>query len=202
VHPRYDNVANLARDTDLILRIRARDRSALEELYVCYYPRIARFLARFAPGREDTEEIVNDTFMVVWMRANVFRSESQVSTWIFGIAYRVAMRLLRRRRRHRRGESILSQQEQHQDPAPDADLKECLDAALAGLSVEQRMTVTLAYQMGFSVEEISRIMQSPIGTVKSRMFHARQNLRESVRGKAAIKTAAVGHGGLGLTAPR
>jgi RNA polymerase sigma-70 factor (ECF subfamily) len=192
VHPRY-NKANLARDTDLILRIQARDRLALEELYLCYYPRIARFLARFAPAREDTEEIVNDTFMVVWMRARIFRSESQVSTWIFGIAYRVAMHALRRQRRHRRGQSILSLQEQHEDPTPDADLKECLDAALARLPVEQRVTVTLAYQMGFSVEEISRIMQSPTGTVKSRMFHARQNLRECVRGKPAIKTAAVGH---------
>jgi RNA polymerase sigma-70 factor (ECF subfamily) len=192
VHPRY-NKANLARDTDLILRIQARDRSALEELYLCYYPRIARFLARFAPAREDSEEIVNDTFMVVWMRARIFRSESQVSTWIFGIAYRVAMHALRRQRRHRRGQSILSLQEQHEDPTPDADLKECLDAALARLPVEQRVTVTLAYQMGFSVEEISRIMKSPTGTVKSRMFHARQNLRECVRGKPAIKTAAVGH---------
>jgi RNA polymerase sigma-70 factor, ECF subfamily len=181
VHPRY-NQTNLARDTDLILRIQACDRSALEELYLCYYPRIARFLARFAPGREDTEEIINDTFMVVWMRARVFRSESHVSTWIFGIAYRVAMRSLRRQKRHRRGRSILNGQEQHQDATPDADLKECLDAALARLPVEQRMTVTLAYQIGFSVEEISRIMQSPIGTVKSRMFHARQNLRECVRG--------------------
>jgi RNA polymerase sigma-70 factor, ECF subfamily len=191
VHPRH-NEANLARDGDLILRIRARDRSALEELYLCYHPRIARFLARFAPGREDAEEIINDTFMAVWMRAGVFRSESQVSTWIFGIAYRVAMRSLGWRRRHRRGQSILSRQERHQEPTPGADLRECLDAALARLPVEQRVTLTLAYQIGFSVEEISRIMQAPIGTVKSRMFHARQNLRECVRGKAAIKTAAVG----------
>ena len=168
MHPRY-NKANLVRDADLILRIQARDRLALEELYLCYYPRIARFLARFAPAREDTEEIVNDTFMIVWMRAGMFRSESQVSTWIFGIVYRVAMRALRRQRRHRRGQST-----------PDADLKECLDAALARLPVEQRVTVTLAYQIGCSVEEISRIMQSPIGTVKSRMFHARQSLRECV----------------------
>ena len=192
MHPRYNSVANLARDAELVLRIQARDRSALEELYLCYFPRIARFLARFAPGREDTEEIINDTFMAVWMRARVFRSESQVSTWIFSIAYRVAMRSLRRQRRHRRGRSILSLQEQHQDPAPDADLKECLDAALARLPAEQRVTVTLAYHIGYSVEEISRIMQSPIGTVKSRMFHARQNLRECVRGGAANNAVAVG----------
>jgi hypothetical protein len=71
-----------------------------------------------------------------------------------------------------------------------ATLKEWLDAALARLPEEQRVTATLAYQMGFSVEEISRIMQSPIGTVKSRMFHARQNLRECVQKKAASKSAA------------
>jgi RNA polymerase sigma-70 factor, ECF subfamily len=174
------------------LRIQTRDRSALEKLYLRYYPRIARFLARFPSAHEDIDEIINDTFMVVWTRAGDFRSESQVSTWIIGIAYRVAMRSLRRQRRQLRSRSALIQQEQYLDPTPDAELKEWLDAALARLPEEQRVTATLAYQMGFSVEEISRIMQSPIGTVKSRMFHARQNLRECVQKKATTKSAAAG----------
>jgi RNA polymerase sigma factor (sigma-70 family) len=108
------------------------------------------------------------------------------------------MRSLRRQRRQRRGQSVLIQQEQYPAPTPDADLpdadlQEWLDAALARLPEEQRVTVTLAYQIGFSVEEISRITQSPIGTVKSRMFHARQNLRECVQKKAPTKSAALGH---------
>jgi RNA polymerase sigma-70 factor, ECF subfamily len=169
-HPRFDDASSLARDVDLMLRIQARDRSALEALYGSYYPGIARFLARFAPDREDIEEIITDTFMVVWTRAGAFRSESRVSTWLIGIAYRVAMRSLRRQKGQRRGRTALMAQE--------SDMTQWLDAAFARLPDEQRVTVTLAYQMGFSVGEISRIMESPIGTVKSRMFLARQHLRE------------------------
>ena len=78
---------NPSRETDgeLLAAIRDGDRRALEELYLSYHRRLARFLSRFTPRYENVEEIVNDTFMVVWQNAKDFRSASQVSTWIFGI---------------------------------------------------------------------------------------------------------------------
>jgi RNA polymerase sigma-70 factor (ECF subfamily) len=70
--------------------------------------------------------------------------------------------------------------EQCADPAPDTEMTNWLECALGRLPVKLRITVTLAYQMGFSVEEISQITKTPTGTVKSRMFHARLRLRDIV----------------------
>lgn len=164
-------------DLGLIIAVQACDRLAFEKLYFGYYHRLTSFLARFTKCLENVEEIINDTFMVVWMRAKDFRRESKVSTWIFGIAYRTAMKQLRRQ------QDVSSLQPvgdlpQSGDPATDIDTKDWLRCAFALLPLDQRITLTLAYQMGYSVKEIARITESPVGTVKSRMFHARVRLHE------------------------
>jgi RNA polymerase sigma-70 factor (ECF subfamily) len=161
----------------LIIAIQARDRLAFEKLYLGYYYRLTRFLARFTKRLENIEEIINDTFMVIWMRAKDFRHESKVSTWIFGIAYRTAMKQLRRQR-HVPSLQSVGDLPDSGDPARDIDAEDWLSCAFARLPLEQRITLTLAYQMGYSVKEIARITESPVGTVKSRMFHARVKLHE------------------------
>jgi RNA polymerase sigma-70 factor (ECF subfamily) len=163
-------------DLGSIIAVRARDRLAFEKLYLGYYQRLTRFLGRFTI-RENIEEIINDTFMVIWMHAKDFRHESKVSTWIIGIAYRTAMRQLRRQR-HVSSRQPVGDFSESDDPITDIETKDWLSCALACLPLEQRITVTLAYQMGYSVEEIARITESPLGTVKSRMFHARIKLHE------------------------
>ncbi len=164
-------------DLGLIIAVQARDRPAFEKLYLGYYFRLTRFLARFTMSPENIEEIINDTFMVIWMRAKDFRHESKVCTWIFGIAYRTAMKQLRRPRHVSSLQSVGDLPESG-DPARDIDMEDWLSCALARLPLEQRITLMLAYQMGYSVREIARITESPVGTVKSRMFHARVKLQE------------------------
>ncbi len=164
-------------DLGLIIAVQARDRLAFEKLYLGYYYRLTRFLARFTKSLENIEEIINDTFMVIWMRAKDFRHESKVSTWIIGIAYRTAMKQLRRQRHVSSLQSVGDLPESG-DPTADIDTTDWLSCALARLPLEQRITLTLAYQMGYSVKEIARITESPVGTVKSRMFHARVKLHE------------------------
>src|SRR5258708_39282896 len=85
-------------DNDLLVAVAAGNRQALEELYLSYHRRLARFLSRFTQRYENIEEIINDTFMVVWQNAKDFRSASQVSTWIIGIAYRTALKSFRRQK--------------------------------------------------------------------------------------------------------
>jgi RNA polymerase sigma-70 factor, ECF subfamily len=177
-HPILDKALIAIDDTLLIVAIQSRDRAALTRLYLRYHRRLARFLARTTERREDIEEIINDTFMVVWTHAAAFRSESLVSTWIIGIAYRLALRSLRRQKRRFPEWSTGILVEQSADPARNTEETNWLDCALGRLSVTLRTTVTLAYQMGFSVEEISQITKTPVGTVKSRMFHARLKLRD------------------------
>jgi len=164
-------------DSGLIVAVQARDRPAFEKLYLRYHHRLVRFLARFTKRHENIEEIINDTFMVVWMRARDFRHESKVSTWIFGIAYRTAMKQLRRQRHVSSLESVGDLRESA-DPSAEIDTQDWLSRTLARLPLEQRIALTLAYQMGYSVQEIARITESPVGTVKSRMFHARVRLHE------------------------
>ncbi len=173
----------IAGDGDDILldAISSGDRRALEALYLAYYRRLTRFLSRFSAGPESVDEIINDTFLVVWQHAKDFRRASRVSTWIIGIAYRLALKSLRQRnaadRPHLPGDP-----EAHADPTGDAEVRDWLDSGLALLPPEQRLTLQLAYGMGHSLEEIAAITGCPVGTVKARMFHAREKLRHSLPG--------------------
>ena len=165
-------------DFDLLAAIAAGSRPALEQLYHGYHRRLARFLSRFTSRYENVEEIINDTFMIVWQRANDFRSDSQVSTWIFGIAYRTALKSLRRQRNHSAALSLDESPEQIVNPDADTEMQDWVAHGLNCLSVEHRLTLELAYRMGHSLEEIAAITDTPVGTVKARMFHARRRLRE------------------------
>jgi RNA polymerase sigma-70 factor, ECF subfamily len=166
------------RDSELLAAVAEGNRRALEELYLGYHRRLARFVSRFTPRYENVEEVVNDTFMVVWQSAREFRHASQVSTWIMGIAYRTALKSLRRQKHHSAAQSLDDYPEQTSDPTLETEVKDWLKIGLNQLPMEQRLTLELAYHMGHSLEEIALITDSPVGTVKARMFHARKKLRE------------------------
>jgi RNA polymerase sigma-70 factor (ECF subfamily) len=165
-------------DNDLLTAVAAGNRRALEELYLGYHRRLTRFLSRITPRYENVEEIINDTFMVVWQSAKDFRHASQVSTWIIGIAYRTALKSLRRQKHHAGARSLDDCPEQTTDPTLDTEIQDWLRHGLNQLSAEQRLTLELAYHMGHSLEEIAAITECPVGTVKARMFHAREKLRQ------------------------
>jgi len=165
------------RDKELLIAVAAGSRRALEELYLGYHRRLARFLSRFTSRYENVEEIINDTFMVVWQSAKDFRHASQVSTWIIGIAYRTALKSLRRQKNHAGAHSLDDYPEQSVDPMFETEVQDWLKQGLDQLPVEQRLTLELAYHMGHSLEEIAAITDCPVGTVKARMFHAREKLR-------------------------
>ena len=165
-------------DNDLLIAVAAGNRQALEELYLSYQRRLARFLSRFTRRHENIEEIINDTFMVVWCNANDFRFASQVSSWIFGIAYRTALKSIRRQQNHSAGRSLEECPEQTVDPVLETEIQDWVMCGLNRLPDEQRVAVELACHKGHSLTEIAEITGAPIGTVKARMFHARQKLRQ------------------------
>ena len=167
----------------LLARIASRDAQAMHELYHLYHRRLARFLMRMTSRYDLAEEVINDTFWVVWQHAADFRGASQLSTWIFGIAYRRALKTLKRVRPEvpaEEGEGL----EQVEEPWLQAELREWLGVALAKLPHEQRMVLELAYHIGHSCEEIAVIMECPVNTVKTRMFHARRKLKGLLTGLA------------------
>ena len=165
-------------DSGLLARIAAKDRQALEALYLGYHRRLARFLSRFTQSYENVEEIINDTFMVVWRRADDFRWESQVSSWIFGIAYRTALKSIRRQKYHSAAQSLDEWRVQTVDPVLEAETRDWVRNGLNRLPDEQRLTLELAYHMGYSLLEIANMTNAQVGTVKARMFLARQKLRQ------------------------
>ena len=173
-------------DEDLLRDVARGDRRALDALYLGYHRRLARFLARVAPQYETVEEVINDTFLVVWQRAKDFRGASRVSTWIIGIAYRIALKSLRRNDGLVGAQRFDTMPEPWVEPTKDAELRDWVAHGLSHLPVEQRLALELAYNMGHSIEEIAEITGSPVGTVKARMFHAREKLRQHLPALAGV----------------
>jgi RNA polymerase sigma-70 factor, ECF subfamily len=166
------------RDSELLIAIAGGSRQALGDLYLGYHRRLVRFLSRFTSSYENTEEIINDTFLVVWQSAKDFRFESQVSTWIVSIAYRTLTKSLRSQKNHLQVQSWGQSTEQSVDPTLNAEVQDWLTQGLSQLPVEQRLTLELAFHMGHSLQEIASITDCPVSTVKARLFHARAKLRQ------------------------
>lgn len=149
-----------------------------DQLFHQYHDRLFRFVWRVTGSTDLVEEVTNDTMLAVWKQAAQFQFRSKVSTWIFGIAYRTALRALRKNKRHvqHRLEQDLDllEAENHGDQT---ELRDLVEIALRRLSPEQRAIVELTYFMGCSYEEIAATLSCPVGTVKSRMFNVRKKLR-------------------------
>ncbi len=177
--PTYRGAVGTARETDLIARVAEGDRRAFEELYNLYHRRMARFLTRLTHRYDVAEEIINDTFWVVWRKAREFRGDSQPSTWILGIAYRKARNAFRSAARlQEKNLAAVPEPLTNDEPASAEELRDWLGQALAQLPVEQRLAVELCYELGYSCEEIAAIMNCPVNTVKTRLFHARAKLQK------------------------
>jgi RNA polymerase sigma-70 factor, ECF subfamily len=174
-------------ERDLLQRVSCGDRRAFQQLYVNYHGRLARFLLRVTRTRADLEEIINDTLLIVWRRSGDFRGDSRVSTWIFGIAYRCALRSIRTAARWSRASALPVHEGEPvvDDVAACTADRQVVEFALSRLPAEQRLALILAYRMGYSCEEIAATAQCPVNTVKTRMFHARHRLRAIIDSAAA-----------------
>ena len=172
-------------DARLLARISCRDRRAFEALYRAYHPRLTRFLMTFLGRPPLVEEVLNDTMLVVWKRPEGFNGTSKVSTWIFAIAYRTALKA-----RARQDEAIEDRQSEFRisaEPGPEQQLSRIqaqaqLQAALGQLSPDHRAVVDLTYFHEVGYREIAEILDCPVGTVKTRMHHARRHLKHALPG--------------------
>jgi RNA polymerase sigma factor (sigma-70 family) len=172
-----------ASDVLLVGRVAAGDQSAFEALYRTYHPRLDRFLGLITSRRTIVEEALNDTMLVVWKRSDTFNRQSKVSTWIFAIAYRTALKALRTQ-----DEPVdtIADELASDDAGPEQLLsadqtRAVLARAMEGLSAEQRSVLVLTYFHDLPYAEIARIVDCPVDTVKTRMFHGRRRLRALLR---------------------
>jgi len=159
-----------------------KDRDAFAALFRYYAPRLKSYLRRFGDGEGRTEEVLQETFAAIWVKAHLFDPErASASTWIYAIARNRRIDAFRRERRP---------QFDPEDPAfvpddvPDGEAAlsgrestERLREAMAELSAEQRDILRLSFFEDNSHDAIARQLGLPIGTVKSRIRLAYGHLR-------------------------
>lgn len=174
-----------AREADWLARSAAGDLRSFECLYRDYHPRLTRFLERMLWRGALVGEVLGDTMLVVWRRASSFDGSCKVSTWIFAIAYRKALKALERLDEPLADAADEARADAVDEPDRRLGLRELqarLAQALAGLSPQQRAVVELSYYHGIDYREIAAIVECPPDTVKTRMFHARRRLRTALGG--------------------
>jgi len=175
-------------DRELLTRVACGNLEAFERLYRLYQLRLTRFLATLLKRPELIEEVLDDTMMVVWQSAGCFRGSSKASTWIFAIAYRKAHKALARWPNPVEDPAVDTRASN--DLAPDEELgqqqlRAALLRAMDRLSVDHRPVVDLTYFHDMGYREIAQIVDCPVATVKTRMFHARRCLKQAMSGRMA-----------------
>ncbi len=177
-----------ADDAHLIRRISDGDLRAFEDLYRAYQPRLTRFLKTILRRTPTVEEVLNDTMMVVWRNPERFNGTSKVSTWIFAIAYRKALKALKRHDEpieDKTAEARPSHEAGPEQQVGSRQVQAVLKSAISQLSQDHQAVVDLTYFHEFGYREIAEIMACPVDTVKTRMFHARRHLRNKLAGELA-----------------
>ena len=165
-------------DNALLVLIRdQRDVKALTELYQRYRAILGRFLQRRVSDAVIVEEVYNDVMLSIWRKAHSFRGDSEVSTWIFAIGYRIFSTHLSKETRQRE----IAKNQVFDDACEKAIvIEDSLHVAITQLSESHRIVIELAYFHGYSMSEIAEIVGCPENTVKTRLYHARKNLRQSI----------------------
>jgi RNA polymerase sigma-70 factor (ECF subfamily) len=163
------------KDKWLVQRILSGDKAAGEQFVIEHYEAIFRFLRNLTGSKEDAEDLTQQTFLRAWEALPGFRGDSSLSTWLHSIAYREYTHWLRSRREFVPLDEIVDMPDEQANQNLEAVL---LRWAIYRLDPEHREVFVLYYVQGFSVNEIAKIIGVPAGTVKSRLFFARQKLKE------------------------
>jgi RNA polymerase sigma-70 factor, ECF subfamily len=168
-----------AEDLELVHRCRAGDRSAFEHLVDKYQGAIFNLALRMVQSQEDAEDIAQTAFLKAFERLETFNARFRFFSWLYRIAVNESLSFLEARKRFSGLEEAdqIANPEQV-DPAEASDLSAKLEEALMQLSVDYRAVVVLKHFEGLSYEEISQILEIPEKKVKSRLFSARQILRD------------------------
>jgi RNA polymerase sigma-70 factor (ECF subfamily) len=166
-------------ESTLITRSRAGDREAYDLLVGAYQDRIYHVAFRVTGNREDAWDAAQDAFIRAFQGLRSFRGEAGFGTWLHRIAVNAALDIVRRRPRTAPAGDD-PPWTAGGDPAEEAvrsDVQRRVHAAISILPPEQRTAVVLRDLAGCSYEEVARILQIPIGTVRSRLSRGREALR-------------------------
>ena len=180
-----------ADETMLVRRSREGDLEAYNELVKLYQERIYATIYHMTANHEDTNDLAQESFIKAFRALKSFRGGSSFYTWLYRIAVNKTINFLKQRKtRVQMSLNDLDLNAEHdpdlvalisdKTPRREADLrelKEKLNAALLKLSEPHRLVVVLHDVQGLSHDEIAKVMNCNIGTVRSRLFYARQQLQ-------------------------
>ncbi len=173
-------------DSELIPRVRRGDLAAFEALYDKYKGQVYRTALAIIRDRSAAEDILQECFLRVYVHIDKIDVSRPLSPWIHRIAVNLSYNWVTKRKRwfpslgevieqfvgdhHGSPEHILEREE----------LQRIVQEAIHSLSFAQRVVIILFYLNGFSLEEIAYILDCPVGTVKSRLYYGRQNLKRKL----------------------
>ncbi|KRP94613.1 RNA polymerase subunit sigma [Bradyrhizobium yuanmingense] len=186
--------AQATSDDMLLASIADGNRTAMHILYCRHNVRVYRFILRIVRDATTAEDLVSQVFLDVWRTAGQFQGRSQVSTWLLSIARFKALTAMRQRRFE-----DIDQEDVRQIPddcdTPEtsldrSDTSAILRACVQKLSPAHREIINLIYYHEKSVEEVGQIIGIPQSTVKTRMFYARKQLADLLKGAGVDRFAA------------
>lgn len=195
-HPPEERARADHSDHELVARTLAGDARAYELLVLKYQRRIERLIARMVRDADLVDDIAQETFLRAWRALHQFRGDAQFYTWLYRIAVNTAKKALMDLKRHPSvGGSVSDSEEDETSPAereqtthetPESEyaareIAEAVNAAMEALPEDLRQAVTLREIEGMSYEDIAEAMGCPIGTVRSRIFRAREAISARVR---------------------
>jgi len=170
----------------LLQRMSKGDEAALRELYLAYSRTIYAFALRRLRDPAEAEEIVVDTMHEVWRHPGRFRGDSKFSTWLLGIARFKLLSLIRSREPEHEEiaeleETLDSGEEGSFEILAQKERREAVRRCMDRLPPEQRECLHLVFYEGYELAEVAAVLGCPENTVKTRLFHARRKLKNSLR---------------------
>ena len=187
-------VAEPADATELLAAIASGSEPDFARFYDAYHSRVYVFVLRHLGDPAEASEVLNEVMLEVWRSAARFEGRSQPLTWVLGIAHHKALDALRRRGRAPTEELDESLPDEGAPNPPElldaAQNAEGLRRCIERLSADQRLVVHLAFFEDLPYPEVARIVDCPVGTVKTRIFHAKRLLRRCLSGESVNPVAA------------
>ncbi len=176
------------RVSQLLVRIGRQDQSAFEELYKAFSRKVYAYVLNMLKDHVRAEEVLVDTMYQVWRNPTQFRGDSQFSTWLIGVARNKALMVFRGRRPDEVHDDLDDVAETAIDESEDGyaqlaqkqrtdGVRHCMDR----LSDEHRECLHLVFYEGYSLAEVAAVQRCPENTVKTRLFHARQKIKNCLR---------------------
>jgi RNA polymerase sigma-70 factor (ECF subfamily) len=183
-----------ASDLQLVNRVRAGDTNAFNFLVLRYQNRVAALVARFIKDHQEVEDVTQEAFIKAYRALHLFRGESAFYTWLYRIAVNTAKNsLVARGRRPPTSDLDAGEAELveigaplHDQDTPEgslatAALKAAVEKAIEELPEDLRTAFTLREFSGLSYEDITEVMNCPVGTVRSRIFRAREAIDKVIK---------------------